>query len=106
MRSYKFPCHAVALVHIAEGIPAAKAVAVHDCFHQTANIEEANFVLKEELDSFLIGTVGGTGAETALFDGLLQAARQRKVSSSATSKVSTLSAAKSSSGTTPGTRFG
>ena len=70
MRSYKFPCHAVALVHIAEGILAAKAVAVHDCFHQTANIEEANFVLKEELDSFLIGTVGGTGAETALFDGL------------------------------------
>ena len=64
MRSYKFPCHAVALVHIAEGILAAKAVAVHDCFHQTANIEEANFVLKEELDSFLIGTVGGTGAET------------------------------------------
>ena len=66
MRSYKFPCHAVALVHIAEGILAAKAVAVHDCFHQTANIEEANFVLKEELDSFLIGTVGGTWAETAL----------------------------------------
>ena len=57
MRSYKFPCHAVALVHIAEGILAAKAVAVHDCFHQTANIEEANFVLKEELDSFLLSLI-------------------------------------------------
>lgn len=106
MCAHELSCHAVALVHIAEGILAAKAVAVHDCFHQTANIEEANFVLKEELDSFLIGTVGGAGAEASLFDGLLQAARQRKVSSSATSKVSTLSAAKSSSGTTPGTRFG
>ena len=67
MRSHKGAGHLVALIHIGQGVIAAKAVAVHDCFHQTANIEEANFVLKEELDSFLIGTVGSTWAETALF---------------------------------------
>ena len=61
MRSYKFPCHAVTLVHIAEGIVPAKAVAVHDCFHKTTNVEETDLVLKEEPDGFLVGTVGWQG---------------------------------------------
>lgn len=106
MCSHKFPCHAVTLIHIAEGVVAAKAVAVHDGLHQTADIEKTNLIFQKQLDGFFVGTIGSAGAETSLFDGLLQAARQRKVSSSATSKVSTFSAAKSSSGTTPGTRLG
>ena len=106
MCAHELSCHAVALVHIAEGILAAKAVAVHDCFHQTANIEEANFVLKEELDSFLIGTVGGTGAETALFDGLFAGGKAAEGLVVCHIEGEHLSAAKSSSGTTPGTRFG
>ena len=36
MCPHELPCHAVALVHIAEGVVAAEAVAVHDGFHQTA----------------------------------------------------------------------
>ena len=66
MRSYKFPCHAVTLVLIAKGIVPTKAVAVHDSLHQTADVEEADLILKEELDGLLVGTVGGAGAETAL----------------------------------------
>ena len=70
MRSYELPCHAVTLVHIAKGIVPAKAVAVHDCLHQTANVEETDLVLKEESDGFLVGTVSGAGAQAALPDGL------------------------------------
>ena len=88
MRSHKGAGHLVALIHIGQGVVAAKAVAVHNSLHQTADIEEADLILEEELDCLLVGTVGGAGAQTALLDGLLQAARQRKVSSSATSKVS------------------
>ena len=65
MCAHELPCHAVALVHIAEGIVPAKAVAVHDGLHQTANVEETDLVLKEEPDGFLVGTVGGAGAQTA-----------------------------------------
>lgn len=86
MCSHKFPCHAVTLVHIAEGVVAAKAVAVHDGFHQTADIEKTDLILEEQLDGFFVGTIGSAGAKAALLDGLLQAARQRKVSSSATSR--------------------
>ena len=54
----------------------------------------------------LVILVAAQGPRPPFLMAFLQAARQRKVSSSATSKVSTFSAAKSSSGTTPGTRLG
>ena len=50
------------------GVVAAEAVAVHDGFHQTADIQKADLVLQEQLHSFLVGTVGRTGAKAALLD--------------------------------------
>ena len=58
MRSYELPCHAVALVHIAEGVVTTEAVTVHNSFHQTANVKETDLVLKEQLNGFLVGSVG------------------------------------------------
>ena len=106
VRSHKGAGHLVALIHIGQGVIAAKAVAVHNSLHQTADIEEADLILEEELDCLLVGTVGGAGPRPPFLMAFLQAARQRKVSSSATSKVSSFRVVKSSSGTTPGTRAG
>ena len=47
-----------------------KRQAVHNSLHQSADIEEADLILEEELDCLLVGTVGGAGAQTALLDGL------------------------------------
>ena len=71
MCSHECAGHTVTLIHIREAVVAAEAVAVHDSLHQTADVEEADLILKEELDGLLVGTVGGAGAETALSDGLL-----------------------------------
>lgn len=106
MAAHEGAGHLVALIHVGQRVAAAEAVAVHDGFHQAADVEETDLVFEEELDGFFVGAIGGAGAKAALLDGLLQAARQRKVSSSATSKVSILRVVKSSSGTTPGTRAG
>ena len=45
MRSHKGAGHLVALIHIGQGVIAAKAVAVHNSLHQTADIEEADLIL-------------------------------------------------------------
>ena len=79
MCPHKCAGHAVALVDIGKGVIPAKAVAVHHGLHQAADIQKADLIFQEELHSFLVGTVGRAGA---------------------------FRAAKSSSGTTPGTRFG
>ena len=71
MCSHECAGHTVTLIHIREAVAAAEAVAVHDSLHQTADVEEADLILEEELDGLLVGTVGGAGAETALSDGLL-----------------------------------
>ena len=59
--------HAVALVYVCQRIVAAKAVAIHNSLHQAADIQKADLVLKEQLNGFLVGTVGGAGAKTAAF---------------------------------------
>ncbi len=66
MCSHECAGHTVTLIHIREAVVTAEAVAVHDSLHQTADVEEADLILKEELDGLLVGTVGGAGAETAL----------------------------------------
>lgn len=63
MCSHECTGHTVTLIHIREAVVAAKAVAVHDSLHQMADVEEADLILKEELDGLLVGTVDGT-AET------------------------------------------
>ena len=75
MRSHKGTGHLVALIHIGQGVIAAKAVAVHNSLHQSADVEEADLILEEELDCLLVGTIGGAGAQTALLDGLFAGAK-------------------------------
>ena len=70
MGFYIIARHAVAVIHILQGIIPAKAVAVHHAFHQAANIQKADLILQEQAHSFLVGTVCGAGAKAALADRL------------------------------------
>ena len=101
MGFYIIARHAVAVIHILQGIIPAKAVAVHHAFHQAANIQKADLILQEQAHSFLVGTVCGAGAKAALADRLFGGCQ-----ASATSKLRCLRAAKSSSGTGLGRRSG
>ena len=98
--------HAVTLVDVGKRVVAAEGITVDDALDQTANVQEADLVAQEVRNGGLVRTVGGAGSQTALADSLLQALRQRKVSSSAVAMLSLVSAVKSSSGTGLGRRSG
>ena len=70
MAAHEGAGHLVALIHVGQRVAAAEAVAVHDGFHQAADVEETDLVFEEELDGFFVGAIGGAGAKAALLDGL------------------------------------
>ena len=66
----KGPGHPVTLVDVGQGVAAAEAVAVHHGLHQAADVQKADLILQEQFDRFLVGAVGGAGAQAPLGDGL------------------------------------